>query len=94
VNRIRQLLSSLKSLLPEATHAVKETIVTLEKKIEDIVHRFQEAAEHSFRQLVSGQSRKEIIVSFLAILHLLKDKIVRAEQREQFGDIILRKPDS
>lgn len=91
VGTIRKLLFSLKSIIPEAATTVKEVIVSIEEKMKELTARFQEAVEHTFKSLSGGKSRKEIIVSFLAILHLLKDRLVRAEQKGQFEDIIIRK---
>ena len=87
----KNLLASLKALLPEATAAVKEIIITIESKIKELLGRFQETAEQNFKKIAGGGSKKEIIVSFLAILHLFKDQIIQIEQNEQFGDITLKK---
>ena len=87
----RKLLASLKALIPQATTAVKEIIITIEEKMQELVSRFQEAAEHTFKNISSGKSKKEIIVSFLAILHLLRDRLINADQKEQFGDITFKK---
>lgn len=92
INAARRLLISLKSWIPEAVTTVKEVIVTIEDKMKELVSRFQEAAEHSFGSLAGGKSKREIIIAFLAILHLLKDQLVQAEQKGQFGDIIIKKP--
>ena len=88
-----KLLSSLKSLLPEATVSVKRTIVTLENKIGELVERLKTAVQQSFKEISSGKNKQEIIVSFLAILHLLKDRLINVEQSGQFSDIILKKVD-
>ena len=88
---VRKLLASLKALIPQATIAVKEIIITIEEKMKELASRFQEAAEHTFKNIASGKSKKEIIVSFLAILHLLRDRLINADQQEQFGDITFKK---
>lgn len=93
VNSIKNLVSSLRALLPETIQVAKRVIITIESKIQELLKRFKETAEHSFKKISTGKSKKEIIVIFLAILHLLKDKIIKAEQKGQFSDIILKKSD-
>lgn len=88
---IRRLVSSIRALLPEATATVKRLVVTLESKIKELTARMTQAAEMSFKKAVSGKVKIEIIVSFLALLHLLRERIIKVEQDEIFGDIILRK---
>ena len=85
---IRRLVSSIRALLPEATATVKRLVVTLESKIKELTGRMAQAAETSFKKAVSGKAKIEIIVSFLALLHLLRERIVKVEQNEIFGDII------
>src|SRR3989338_2354473 len=87
---VRRLISSIRALLPEATEKIKRLVVTLESKIKEITDRLVSAAELSFKKAVSGKNKIEIIVSFLAMLHLLRERIVKVEQSEIFGDIILR----
>lgn len=91
IKAVKNLLSSLRSLIPEAAKVVKEAVITIEMKIKELLARFQNSLEESFKKLAAGKSKKEVIVYFLAILHLLKDRLVNVEQNQQFGDIILRK---
>lgn len=86
------LSRSLKELLPEAQKKVKQAVISLEHKMKELMERFYHAAEHSFSALSQAKSKSEVIVLFLAILHLLKDKLLEAEQEKQFGDIVLKKP--
>lgn len=85
-----RLLALLKDLLPE-TQIIKEAVIKLEEKIAELMERFQEGVEHSFKAIAKGRPRREIIVLFLALLHLLRERLVRVEQEKQFGDIILKK---
>ncbi|MDP2695931.1 MAG: segregation/condensation protein A [bacterium] len=90
---IGRLFNELKEFLPDATQKIKRTIVSLEKKMQELIDRFQTAMEHSFKSLTQSKSKQEIVVLFLALLHLAKSKIIKVEQSGQFGDIILRKQD-
>ncbi len=90
INSLRKILSALQDLVPKIAK-IKETVISIESKIRHLLARFQETAEHSFKKIAEKGSRKEIIVIFLAVLHLLKDRLIQAEQEKQFGDIILKK---
>ncbi len=62
------------------------SLVKLEDKIEEIVKKI-EAGIGEFSGIANGRPRSEIIVLFLALLHLLKDQIIRVEQKEKFSEI-------
>lgn len=87
---INDLAAALQSLLPES-QTIKKAVVTIEQKIEELLNRFKEAGSHSFRTMAQQKSRSEAIVLFLAILHLLKDRIIQVEQGEHFSDILIQK---
>ena len=87
---IKNLAAALQALIPEV-QTVKKAVVSIEQKIEELLNRFQEAGRHSFRGLADQKSRGEVIVLFLAILHLLKDKMVNVQQGERFSDITVEK---
>jgi segregation and condensation protein A len=70
---------------------IKETVVSLEKKIQEVMRRFREITEASFSALAGGSSRGERVVAFLAILHLAREQIVRLEQDAEFSDIMIRR---
>ena len=48
----------------------------------------------SFGHLISEKSKKEVVVLFLALLHLLRDQHIHVEQSEGFSDITIRKTDA
>ena len=82
-------------ILPKV--AVKK-ILSIEEMIERLAARVSSALRFSFKEF-SGhgqhhntrgkEARPEIIVSFLALLELIKQGIVRATQGQTFGDIVL-----
>ena len=87
---IRNLAAALQALIPEQ-QTVKKSIVTIEQKIEELLNRFKEASRQSFQGLTKEKNRGEVIVLFLAILHLVKDKLIQAEQGDRFSDITVQK---
>ena len=75
--------------LPQA-HVSK--IISLEEMIARLSERITRAASLSFQEFSgAGVAEKtDVIVSFLALLELVKQGIIRATQHEDFGDITLQ----
>jgi len=81
--------------------AVKK-IISLEEMIEQLAGRVSSAIALSFKDF-SGLHKKSdadiqemkhtVIVSFLALLELVKQGIIKAQQHEHFGDITLQSDD-
>ncbi len=66
--------------------------VSLKQKIDQIRAILSRAREVNFHTLLSDAKNKtEVIVSFLAILELVKQKIVALKQGEGFGDILVER---
>jgi segregation and condensation protein A len=79
----------LSEKVPE--ESVRE-IVTLEDKIEELKNSLKKRVETSFRELSSSAENKiEIIVAFLAMLEMVKQRIIDVEQKELFDDIKIAK---
>lgn len=72
------------------TETIKEKIISLEDKISEIIGRIAKIGETTFKKMGSF-SKSEMIITFLAILHLARDQMVRLEQAEHFSDIIITK---
>ena len=87
---IQNLAAALQALIPEQ-QTVKKSVVTIEQKIEELLNRFKEASRQSFVGLTKEKTRGEVIILFLAILHLVKDKLIQAEQGARFSDITVQK---
>ena len=80
-------------ILPEKMpeESVRE-IITLEDKIEELKKSLQKRVETSFRELSSSaESKVEIIVAFLAMLEMVKQRIINVEQNELFDEIKIAK---
>lgn len=83
---IRRLEPILK--LPKA--AVMRSI-TIEDKIEQLTARVRSMMRVSFQKLLAeSEDRHEMVVSFLALLELVKQRIVRYEQPGLFQEITLQ----
>ncbi len=76
-------------ILPEKEIA---SIVTLEEKIAHLQQTLSERVESSFHDIVSdAEDRVEVIVSFLAMLELIKQRFISVEQREFFSAIHIKR---
>ncbi len=74
----------------EPTTALPREIVTVKEKVRDIEAALRETGQVSFRRLVLAcKTRVEVIVSFLAVLELIKTGRIWGQQEEVFGDISL-----
>ena len=71
--------------LPEAR---VKPMITIEEMMERLAGRVQKAMNLSFREFSGSMKEKvEVIVSFLALLELVKQGAVEAAQHEHFADI-------
>ncbi len=65
--------------------------MTLEEKISEVLARVQKEGDMRFRNLPDGSSKGEMIVVFLALLHLAREQLVLLEQMDAFSDIMVKK---
>jgi len=73
---------------------VKE-VLTLEDRIVHLQNTLRDRVQTSFSELVANAKDKvEIVVSFLAMLELVKQRIIHVEQGELFSEINLKHIDS
>jgi len=80
-------------VLPEklAEEAVRE-IVTMEQKIEELKNSLRERIEVNFSELSrAAKDKLEVIVSFLAMLEMVKQKLISVEQLNLFEEIKIKK---
>ena len=69
---------------------IQKEEVTVEDKLEYITEYAKEHRNFSFRTLLSRQSSKtQIVVTFLAILQLMKEGTITIEQEQPFDDIFV-----
>ncbi|MBI4458372.1 segregation/condensation protein A [Candidatus Uhrbacteria bacterium] len=75
--------------------AVIEKTVSIQEKIKEIVALMAKAKNVNFKTvLLSAESRTEIIVSFLALLELVKQRGVAVRQEKKFHDIVISKAET
>ena len=88
-NSLTALFENLKKISLEF-QTIETTLIKLEEKIEEIIQKVSSGISN-FGNLIKEKSKKEIIVMFLALLHLLREQAIEAEQTEGFSEIIIKK---
>jgi segregation and condensation protein A len=85
---INALTDALKKAPEEVIHEIVKEEFTVEQKIHDILHLLLDRPAIKLTDLfVRARSKVEIIVSFLAVLELIRLKEIKAIQHDLFGDI-------
>ena len=69
----------------EAEERIK--LVSLEEIIQDLASTINKLINTSFSKLTTGRDRKEIVIMFIALLHLLKNNSIEIEQSGMFEEI-------
>lgn len=86
-----KVLKRLEPIVNLPKEAIKKTI-SIREKIKYITDLILKKVSFNFRQLIKNGDRTELIVSFLAVLELVKQRTVDVEQGEGlFTDITVRK---
>lgn len=94
LNGLRAAAQTLIQDFPQSLTLPKvsvKTIVSIEEMIERLQQRVSAALKLSFKEFagIGKKERTEIIVSFLAMLELVKQGILNASQEGTHGDILL-----
>lgn len=89
---LADLLRSFTRLIDEArrdrVHHLEPLAVTIEEKVNFVRERLKREGQTSFRDLfVPGEPRSHWIVTFVALLEMVREGEVRLRQGETFGEI-------
>ena len=91
---VRRALT-IKPEQPAVDTIVARQIVTIGAQINMIRTRLREQPQLPFETLLTeARSRVEIIVTFLAVLELLKRRLIEVQQADNFGQITLLRPEN
>ncbi len=90
------LLDALYDVLEELNppeppiHSIAPLEVTIEEKLQELSQRLRSGRPLRFKQVLrQARGRMEIIVTFLAVLELIKQRQVRVQQPRPFDDILI-----
>lgn len=76
----------------DGVHEITVETMTIKEKISWIMETLENCDSIRFEDLFSGSpDRTEIIVTFLALLEIIRLRLVRIEQNERFGPIRIQK---
>ncbi len=90
VDVIREVLDRMPEEEPAAE--IRREPVRLRDRMRSLVDKLQATGRTSFRELIqSATSRTMVIVDFMAVLELIKQRYLAARQSDAFGDIELVK---
>ena len=85
VEAFQRMVSKLK---PSSGMEIAIEKISLAEKINEVTERLKQARTMTFTDLMAGQqSRRQMIYTFLAILELIKMRIIKAYQSASFGTI-------
>jgi len=97
VSNLETAFSSLmKRLEPffRIKQATLERVASVKERLKEIHHALLSRARMTFRDLISGgRSKVDIVVSFLALLELVKQQSIHAIQSSPFEDIEVKRID-
>ena len=92
LNKTMKAIFEAVKLLSLETQTIETTLIKLEEKIEEIMLKIKDGIKN-FGHLIKEKSKREIVVMFLALLHLLREQTIEVEQTEGFSDIMIKKLD-
>lgn len=85
---------NLKNLLPKENileEKTMERIISFEDKITQIRERLNAGMEEYFHKITDQKSKADMVVAFLAVLELVRNRFLVADQENPFGNIKLKK---
>lgn len=93
LNAFKSLLVKKRSMVnPTTIHKIQKDSISIKERIKQLKNQFQNCSEIYFFDLFEEYAyRWEIIVTFLALLEMLKDGMVELRQSKPFEDILVRK---
>ncbi|MCS6808878.1 MAG: segregation/condensation protein A [Bacteroidota bacterium] len=79
---------------PSLPHTVAREPITIEEQSAVIMALFEYRSELAFSELVAHTDRPTIVITFLAILEMIRNRCLYVRQYEQFGELYLYLPSS
>lgn len=85
-----KLAKSLEDIISLPKQIVKE-VVSIAEKIRDIQNALTQRVELKLSEALKNKDRTETVVTFLALLELVKQRILTVEQEALFSDISIKR---
>lgn len=90
---LQKVMGAASSFFQE-TQEVKKQVISLESKVEELSQTLLSHRSFLFSSLSSKKKKDEVVVLFLALLHILRDRPFFVEQKDIFGEIEIRNEES
>ncbi len=87
----KKVVKTIKKQLKTAKEVKKIKIVSLKKKISELRQSLNKAKSLVLNKIIRKQSKAQKATMFVAALELLKQNKISIEQKELFGDIVIKK---
>jgi len=89
---IKSVLHNLPKKIVGIPKKVVEKVISLEEMIENLTERITKNIKMSFKEFsgIGKENKINVIISFLAMLELVKQGIVSVMQDEKFSDITIK----
>lgn len=83
----KEVLKSFEEEIPLKEKKINK-IVTLKQRIKELVHKLTQGKKYKLEELVPDKNKRvELILTFLAVLYLVKENIIKIKQEKNFGSI-------
>lgn len=87
----QSILSGIEPFLKLQSDTIRKTI-DIQEKIQSIRERIYREATTNFSEIIKeAKDKTEVIVSFLALLELIKQRVITVRQSDNFSDITVEK---
>ncbi len=88
INALSSVIKEIKKFKP--VQKIRKEVINLKDKIKDIMSRVTHQPT-GFKKFFQSGSKSEVVVIFLAVLHLFRDEKIEFQQEERFGEIHIKK---
>lgn len=89
---MESLLRIVEGLAPPQKTVAASGLVTLQHKMAELTERLKTQSSFSFKGRATKEQKQEVIVLFLAMLHLLANRLAEVDQSDHFGEITVSAP--
>jgi segregation and condensation protein A len=86
-----QALISILNRIMEKQESGQIAVMSLEEQMTQLMSRMDRLLKTNFNDLSSGREKRDVVILFLAILHLCKDNLISLRQDESLGEIHIEK---
>ncbi len=87
----RKLSASLEKFLLPQKSGYLEKVASIEERIKEIIKKIEERTVVTFNKLAGSGKKIDLIINFLAVLFLFREKTIMLSQTKDFGEIKITK---